>query len=730
MMRKSICKWLLTGLSCFASLSAQEANTLYFIEKNPVRHQLNPAYQPEGKLYVGMPGLSSLNFSVGNNCLTFEDLFQGKTIDGEKQTVSFLSRYADDGIDHFLGALDSKLRIYTDYNWMLLSFGYRIKEKHYVTFGLSNRADVQVTIPKALPEVLLKGNPDVDACKSFDIEDLFFESTLYSELAFGYSQAYNEKFTFGAKYKFLLGHANTRTHFDDLSLTISKDEWKLTGDGSIDMSVPTMEITENEDGTIDELEFSDGSFSDFFGPSGFGSALDLGVTYKVLPELELSASVLDLGFLHWSRNLHSLQKKTDFVFDGVVYRIEDRDTVDYFDEYEEILDHMYTVKSADSYTTWLTSKVLLAAEYGFWDNKMTLGLLSKSSILKQRIYEELMFSANVKPWRIFSTSLSYSVLDGEWHNLGLATNFNFGPVNYFLAMDRLPLKYATGGGMIIPTKTQGANFSMGLNYVFGYKPKKDLPAEKIDSLTKIDINPKVKEELPKQVEEKPIKDTVVSVVPDTVAVVAPDTVAKVVVDTVPVPADTVAKAVVDTVPVPVPASDTVVKVVVDTVAKVLPDTVAKVVKDTVAKVPVDTVTKELLDTLDKKALEMASASGQAGELIPEALYGVRYSQDGHLMLLDASCYPLLEKIAKRMKAEPDLKLLIRVHYFLDERGEEYSRFVSKERARLVRGYFVEQDISIARFEVVGVGAEEPITTNATEQGRKKNCRSELRYIKE
>ena len=728
-MRKQICKWLLVGLSCAASLSAQEANTLYFIDKNPVRHQLNPAYQPEGKFFVGMPGLSSLNFSLGNNCLTFEDLFQGKTVDGEKRTVSFLSRYADDGIDHFLDALDDRLRIYTDYDWMLLSFGYRIKEKHYVTFGLSNRADVQVTIPKAIPEVLLKGNPDVDACKSFDIEDLMIESTLYSELAFGYSQAYNDKLTFGAKYKFLLGHANFRTHFDDLSLTIGKDEWKLTGDGSIDMSAPSVEITENEDGTIDDFDFSGGSFSDFFGPSGYGSALDLGVSYKLLPELELSASVLDLGFIHWSRNLHSLQKKTDFVFDGVVYHIEDRDTVDYFEEYEEILDHMYTVKSAESYTTWLTSKILLAAEYGFWDNRMSLGLLSKSSILKQRIYEELMLSANVKPWRIFSTSLSYSVLDGEWHNIGLATNFNFGPVNYFLAMDRLPLKYAKGGGMIIPTTTQGANFSMGLNYVFGYKPKKDEPSEKLDSLTKLKEPelPSVPDTISEK--EQQIADTSLIIqaekeVLDSLEKIAPDTVAKVIVpDTVPVSRpDTVAKVIVpDTVPVSRP--DTVAKVIV-------PDTVPVSRPDTVAKVKVDTVASVLPDSLNKKLLEMEASSEQEGELIPEALYGVRYSSDGHLMLLDPSCYPLLDKIAKRMKADPGLKLLIRVHYFLDERGEEYSRFVSKERARLVRGYFVEQDISIARFDVVGVGGDEPITTNATEQGRKQNCRSELRYIKE
>ena len=55
------------------------------MDKNPLRHNLNPAFQPACKFYIGMPLVSSINFNVGNNCLSFEDVFQGKTINGEKQ---------------------------------------------------------------------------------------------------------------------------------------------------------------------------------------------------------------------------------------------------------------------------------------------------------------------------------------------------------------------------------------------------------------------------------------------------------------------------------------------------------------------------------------------------------------------------------------------------------------------------------------------------------------------
>lgn len=688
-MKKNIYKWLLIGsvLTNVFTTSAQESSTLYFLDKNPTLHQLNPAYRPEGRFYIGMPGLSSMYFNVGNNCLTFEDVFQGKTIDGKKQTVSFLSRYADNGIDNFLDAMNNNLRVYTDYNMTLLSFGLRFKEKHYVTFGLSNRAEVQLSIPKAIPQVLLKGNSDVDAKQSFDIEDFTAIASLYSEIALGYSQQYNEKLSLGAKYKLLLGHANVHTDFKDMSLTIDKDEWKLTGDGSVDMAVPCLSLKRTADGTLDDAEFDeDASASDFVSPSGIGAAFDLGATYKLLPELTLSASVLDLGFIRWNKNLHSLQKKRDFVFNGVVYEISDRDTVDYGKEYEEIIDHMYTVDDKTSaYNSWLTAKVLLGAEYGVWNNKMTFGLLSKTAILQRKMYEELMLSANFKPWRIFSAALSYSLLDGEWHNLGLATNFNFGPVNYYLAMDQIPLTYAKGDGLMIPTKTRGVNFSMGMNYVFGYKPKKE-KAPKEDKCKKQQVEIQDNKPVEKEEDKRVLEKDTVQVVPS-------------------VPKETVEEKTVD----------------------VQTDTV-KQVKD-VQLEKIETKEPEKKATDDKKIQKVDEDVTPQGELIQEALYGIRYSVDGHLMMLDERSYPLLNKIVQRMNSDKTLRLSIRGHFHLDERGPEFSRFMSKERARLIRNYMVEQGISANRIDIEGVGADESIATNYTKVGQEKNRRMELRYVK-
>ena len=53
---------------------AEDASVLYFAKHSPVRHNLNPAFMPEGyKIYVGMPGLSNIDVNVGNNSYVLSD---------------------------------------------------------------------------------------------------------------------------------------------------------------------------------------------------------------------------------------------------------------------------------------------------------------------------------------------------------------------------------------------------------------------------------------------------------------------------------------------------------------------------------------------------------------------------------------------------------------------------------------------------------------------------------
>ena len=75
---------LTVAIAAALSLSAQQVNTLYFLESAPMRHMINPAFQPVSRVYVGISPLSYTGFNLTNN-LAMSDLIykkDGKTITG------------------------------------------------------------------------------------------------------------------------------------------------------------------------------------------------------------------------------------------------------------------------------------------------------------------------------------------------------------------------------------------------------------------------------------------------------------------------------------------------------------------------------------------------------------------------------------------------------------------------------------------------------------------------
>ena len=84
----------------------------------------------------------------------------------------------------------------------------------------------------------------------------------------------------------------------------------------------------------------------------------------------------------------------------------------------------------------------------------------------------------------------------------------------------------------------------------------------------------------------------------------------------------------------------------------------------------------------------------------------------------------LAKVSGILLAYPDLKLQVEGH--TDNIGsDEYNQKLSEERADGVRDYLVSQSVVDANVTARGLGKNEPIADNSTNQGRAKNRRVEL-----
>ena len=443
----------------------QQTTVMYFMKDNPLQHNLNPAFQPKHNFYIGFPVLSSLNVSAGNNSLTFSDVFYGREIDGKKQTVSFLNPEVKHGTDNFLNGLRKNTRFYSEFSTALLSFGFR-HNKTYYTFDVSTKAESYFILPKSVPTLFFKGVKDEDGETEFNLRNLSLSATAYTQIALGSSYDYNKNWNFGAKIKLLLGHANLQATSGNLSLNVSKERWLLQGESSIHGTAPGLQFQTKDESLFDGMNF-DGNGKSII--PGIGLAGDLGVTYNPLENLQISASVVDIGFIHWNKNLNKANKENDFEFNGIVYDVNN-DSIDYWEEYRDMLEGMYVVeRDPKAYSTTLTAKIYAGAEYSILKDKLGFGLLSKTYIAKQAWFQDFIVSANYRPFRPLAVSANYSLLNGKWSNIGFGMNVNAGPVNLFISADNIPLKFAKGGGMVIPTNTKMTSVSFGINFVFGGK---------------------------------------------------------------------------------------------------------------------------------------------------------------------------------------------------------------------------------------------------------------------
>lgn len=97
--------------------------------------------------------------------------------------------------------------------------------------------------------------------------------------------------------------------------------------------------------------------------------------------------------------------------------------------------------------------------------------------------------------------------------------------------------------------------------------------------------------------------------------------------------------------------------------------------------------------------------------------------------LKPASYKTLDTLVKDLKANPNM--IIEVAGHTDNVGDDkFNMRLSQKRANAVREYLIKHGISPHRIIAKGYGETQPITTNKTEIGRRRNRRVEVRVIRE
>lgn len=454
--------------------AAQELRTTYFMQTSNYRHEMNPALLDSA--YIGVPlVLGNLNLGLTGNMglekyvYKMQPGWQGYGVDGNTLTT-FMHPNVDAG--QFLDGLGDKnrLALYLKYNLASVAFkglgGTNLVE-------LNLRSNTMLTLPKTLFEFM----KTTGAREDYKIDNLGLRTENYLELGLGHSHQITDKLIVGAKVKFLIGAAYSDLYAERLNLHLNDEKWAVDGDIRLSAALMKSELEYEDadknyvDPTTQQVRRRISGIDEFKpGLSGFGLAFDLGATYQVMPDLKVSASVTDLGFISWF-DAYQASNAESWTFDGFknpIYcggtdtgnnKLDDQmDALT--DDLENLLPLYEDATPKKTDTRALAATINLGAEYTLpYYRNLRFGFLYTSRIAGKYSWHQGMLAATVRPVKWFEASWNVAATSTGVTS-GLVLDFHAKHFNFFLGTDRFFGKLSKQG---IPMKNTNASVSLGMS---------------------------------------------------------------------------------------------------------------------------------------------------------------------------------------------------------------------------------------------------------------------------
>lgn len=442
---------VMAALLVFAApAGAQYLRTSYFMEGSQYRLQLNPALAPE-KGFVHLPGIGHVNASMRSNSLGIEDVID--VIKNSDDADYFAS-------DKFMSNLKDENRAMVNAGTDVLSVGWWHDEKSFWSLGFSVKADGGLKAQRSLFSFMrdMRGMESNDYSNYMrDLSNQELNVNAYSEVSVGYTRRFSDRFNAGVRVKGLLGMGNARLKIDKAIIKTNLQgvdpniDWSHAGpdelmdvqgtasvevEATLESSIEGLKYKTSNQGYIDELDFETKNM----GFAGLGAGIDIGVSGRVVGGLSLSASLVDLGFIRWSKGSTKVAHSNteDLNFDsnnqGDIFRFSD--VVGTGKALNLDMMRLYIDNNGTkARTTSLTPSMVLGADYAFAGDKLSIGMLYTNYFASIANESELTFSVNYNPSNFVNLSASYSPLLCGGKSFGFA--MKFGPL--FIGTDYMYL---------------------------------------------------------------------------------------------------------------------------------------------------------------------------------------------------------------------------------------------------------------------------------------------------
>ncbi len=464
-MKKSILKLALALLLLILFYSkgfGQQHNTIYWLQGIPQSSYSNPALMPKPRFFIGMPAISSVYLGAGHSGFAFRDLLRKDALD---------NFYWD--VDYMLGKLKNKNIFDMDAQAEILSFGFRAN-RAYFSFNITEKVLTRLAYPKDLMTLVVNGNDFFrQEGRPGNFSGLGVDFAHYREFGMSYARQFGDRLSAGIRLKALQGMSVIGFERSNIKMVTDPVNYNLlvNADLLVNISSPVSLIP--IDSLNSDFTFEFDAVDYFSNTKNLGAAIDIGLTYKATDNLTLAFSAIDMGRINWNSGTENFAMMGEFEFEGLDFAslIDSNNSgnQNLLDSIRSIFDIQETNRN---FSTTLPAKFYLSAAYDL-SPRHKIALLSMTEFYNSTLSPTFTLSYNVKPIHAFSLALSYSVIHLNYHNLGAGFNLNLGPLQLYAISNNI-------FGTVQPHTVQAANLHLGLNWVFGYRPKKEDVAPSIN----------------------------------------------------------------------------------------------------------------------------------------------------------------------------------------------------------------------------------------------------------
>ena len=479
---KYILMMLITAVCIDAA--SQNSQVLYYMNL-PQNHFLNPAIKPVERFYVGLPIITGISAGFGNNFLTVSDFLPS----GTKIDSAYFQNAPFD-LNKLAGKLKDHNTLTTDASIQLFGLGMSFGKDLYIFFDIVDRTSVKMVLPHDLMQLYIT-KPDQLMGKTIDLSGMNIEGQYFREYGLGFSKNITSKFRIGVKAKLLSGIASMSLIDRSLTLKVNNDfSQTITADASMDISGKATlnrvfsdnNIIGKSSNTTNSRTNIKGFVSDYLKipVSNIGVSFDIGAVYNLNKFITFSASVTDLGFINWKSDLKSFKANSTFTLPGVTLKDVTNNTEISIDSLGQSIFHgiknNFIEAVPQSFKTYLPK----GFSAGLGINLLpviSFGVLSNTKIYAGTAQESVTFSANTYLGRILSASMSYTVANYSYNNLGFGLAFKAGIAQFYFIADKIPLSWGkiyyinkdnvSYSPITIPQNMNLLNLQLGMNIVFG-----------------------------------------------------------------------------------------------------------------------------------------------------------------------------------------------------------------------------------------------------------------------